>query len=225
MPSRNLARVLAAGVVAFAVAAPAVAQTVTNGSFESGLTGWTSTGLYHGTATQAAAPVESNSMWDNGANDGSTSVAWMELWSGNNPSLSDSLDQTVSGFDPALTYTISYLENGRQFTSSAPGSGGTGAGDVLLTLLVDGVAVVPQHEVTPVAANSDYTVPFTSVTSAPFTVPSGTAAISFLANMPVNGTDATVLLDNVVINVVPEPTAIGLLGLGAAGLLARRRRR
>jgi hypothetical protein len=38
-----------------------------------------------------------------------------------------------------------------------------------------------------------------------------------------NGTDEVIALDNIVVTTVPEPTSAALLGLGALGLLMRRR--
>ncbi|MDB4259639.1 PEP-CTERM sorting domain-containing protein [Akkermansiaceae bacterium] len=57
-----------------------------------------------------------------------------------------------------------------------------------------------------------------------YTVQAGADAIKFVPLLVAQPTGSSVGFDNVGVNVVPEPSSFSLLGLGLAGLLARRRR-
>jgi choice-of-anchor C domain-containing protein len=56
-----------------------------------------------------------------------------------------------------------------------------------------------------------------------FTATGPSSVVSFLSTVT-NGDGSAMILDNVVIEAVPEPSALALLGFGALGLVLRRRR-
>lgn len=115
--------------------------------------------------------------------------------------------QTVGGFTIGQDYILSLDVNARNCCGDVPQG----------QLSIGGSIVIPYTSINPVGADTPYTslaVPFTATsTSIDFLVETRAAA----------GGDATLLLDNFAITVVPEPSSLALL-LATLGIAARRRR-
>ena len=120
-----------------------------------------------------------------------------------------SITQTGSGFVPGTLYTLSFDLAARNCCSSSAGNN--------VRVTVDGTTV---FEGLPTA-----TEVFNTRTTSQFTTTDATPDVVFVGlGVPGQG-DVTTFVDNVRVNVVPEPASLGLLALGAVGLLARGRRR
>ncbi len=136
---------------------------------------------------------------------GVADFAFLQNASLNAPASIDQIISTISG----QMYTLSYVAAQRSFNSSA-------TMEALVLDAADGNAQIITQ--TPSINNNSFTA-FTLN----FTAASSSTEIEFLNTTPITDTnnnysDNTVDVSNVVLNAVPLPTALGLLGLGAVGL-------
>jgi hypothetical protein len=182
-------------------------------SFPSGYSGYP----YLSGAEGWSAPVGIGA-WDNGYVPGrdqlTNKIAFIETFVGGGglvPTLS--LTQLVDGFTIGQVYELSYYENGR----ADPRVNTTTA-----ETFVGGVSVVAAHLVTPVDSLNQYTNPF-HYRTALFTATATQMNLEFRATQ-VGVNDTFLLIDNVAINAVPEPSTYALVVGGIATLLLIRRR-
>jgi hypothetical protein len=165
----------------------------------SGAEGWASPGV---------------SAWDNGYVPGTgqltNKVAFIETY-GSASTLS--LTQLVTGFTIGQVYELSYYENGRAHPLVNTTTAET---------FVGGVSVVAAHLVTPVNSQNEYSNPFYYRT-AQFTATAESMELEFRATQ-VGVNDTFLVIDNVAINAVPEPSTYALVVGGIATLLLSRRR-
>ena len=157
-------------------------------------------------------------VWDNGYVPGTNrltnTVAFIETFAGGGGSVPTlSLTQLVTGFTIGQVYELSYYENGR----ANPAVNTTTA-----ETFVGGASVVAAHLVTPVNSQYVYTNPFTHRT-AQFTATATQMLLEFRATQ-VGVNDTFLVIDNVAINAVPEPSTYALVLGGIATLLLSRRR-
>jgi len=87
---------------------------------------------------------------------------------------------------------------------------------------VGGASVVAAHLVTPVNLRYEHTNPFYYRTAL-FTATANSMDLEFRATQ-LNGNDTFLVIDNVAINAVPEPSTYALVLGGIATLLLSRRR-
>ena len=156
--------------------------------------------------------------WNNGYVPGTdrltNNIAFIETYvgaGGSAPTLS--LSQLVTGFTIGQVYQLSYYENG----SAHPAVNTTTA-----ETFVGGASVVAAHLVTPVNSQYVHTNPFTHRT-AQFTATATQMLLEFRATQ-VGVNDTFLVIDNVAINAVPEPSTYALVVGGIATLLLSRRR-
>ena len=110
------------------------------------------------------------------------------------------LISTVAG----QMYTLSYVAARRSISPAA----------TMATLILDAANSNAQiASQTPSISTSDFTA-----NSLTFTAASASTVIEFLNNTN-NGSDNTVDVSNVVLNAVPQPATIGLLGFGSLALI------
>jgi len=215
---------LALGILAaigLAAAQPASAQvTIVNNSFEANgvggyevPTGWTAFHPVGSGSYGIDGPDWSGVFANNGTIPDGSHVAFLQ----NGGSGATTLSQDLSGFTTGDQYVVTFYDNARY-----------AYGDALLNVTLGGTTIVPNTDVAPV--NYGIPGPYNFVTAAPFTATGSTATLTFSSLVTSSG-DATVLLDDVNITDItaaPEPSqfaalAIGLLGLGALALKARKR--
>jgi len=116
--------------------------------------------------------------------------------------------QNVSGFTVGESYVLTFDVNSRNCCGDVPQG----------QLSIGGSVVIPFTSITPVGGTNPY-----NTISVPFVA--GTTNIDFLIEgRPAAGGDATLLVDNFSIAVVPEPSTLAALTAGL-GLALRRRRR
>jgi hypothetical protein len=148
--------------------------------------------------------------WDNGYVPGTdlstNAVAFIETFT---PAETLSLTQTVTGLTPGQMYELSYYENGRADTRVNTTTAET---------FVGGVSLVAAHTVPPVNAKGVTTNPFYYKT-AQFTATAESMVLEFRATQ-LNGNDSFLVIDNVSISAVPEPSTLILSTAGLIGLLA-----
>ena len=148
--------------------------------------------------------------WDNGYVPGTdlstNTVAFIETYS---PAETLSLTQTVTGLTPGQMYELSYYENGRANPNVSITTAETFMG---------GVSLVAAHTVPPVDAMGVTTDPFYYKT-AQFTATAESMVLEFRARQ-LNGNDSFLVIDNVSISPVPEPSTLILSTAGLIGLLA-----
>ncbi len=137
---------------------------------------------------------------DNGAND--SHVAFVQGTA--------FIEQEITGFDVGGDYILSFDYNSRNCCGDLPVATIMLGGETLVT--TDG-GVVPVGD-----ANPWYHADI------PFTAGESDITLRF-ASMSANGGDSTLLLDNISINAVPEPSAITLLSFGLLVATGSRRRR
>ena len=136
---------------------------------------------------------------DNGAND--THVAFIQGTA--------FIEQEVTGFDVGSEYVVSFDYNSRNCCGDVPIASILLDGETLIT--TDG-GVAPVGDANPWHHGD---IAFTA----------GEEAITLrLASAPAAGGDATLLVDNISINAVPEPSCLALLVCGLLGLTVWRRR-
>lgn len=118
-----------------------------------------------------------------------------------------SASQNVTGFTIGQDYILTFDVNARNCCGDVPQG----------QLSIGGAIVIPFTSVPPVGGTNPY-----STITVPFTAPA--AAIDFkIEGRAATGGDATLLVDNFSIALVPEPSTLAGLVLGL-GLVVRRRR-
>jgi hypothetical protein len=186
------------------LAVPASAQPniVNNSSFETNNVG-TGDFLYQPTAspwsfTAGTGITYSGGAWGRASQDGSY-LAFLQTWT---PGDAESITQTLN-VTPGQTYRLSFYASPRI---------GFGANQLS----------VPGTSIAPFVATNNW-----NLVTGTFTATSSTFDLTFLAeSLPSNSgnVDAGTFVDNVSVQAVPEPASMAALGLGALGLLKRRRK-
>lgn len=115
--------------------------------------------------------------------------------------------QNVTGFTIGQDYILTFDVNARNCCGDVPQG----------QLSIGGNVVIPFTSISPVGGTNPY-----NTISVPFTAPA-TDLLFRLDSRSATGGDATLLLDNFAIAMVPEPSSLAALGL-SLGLLVRRRR-
>lgn len=206
---------LAAGAVTLLCAGAVQAQTIVNPSFEADavpgfpgyltgeITGWHSSVATHG-INDAAGPFYDPSV--NGPVPDGEKVAFVQM-SDSSHVFDSKPGDGLSGLTVGDPYTFSF------FTNARDGNEAPMQIEALLDYGSGFTTVVPLTDV-------EVTPEFVEL-SAPFVAQGTDAAIRFSITTSMN--DETILLDHVTVTLIPEPTSLGLLGLGGLGLLRRRR--
>ncbi|MCA9211861.1 MAG: PEP-CTERM sorting domain-containing protein [Planctomycetales bacterium] len=209
---------LTAFAVSVMAASAMAAPMVTNGDFESdtggfslwpgyvgqdgvnpaNVSGWQGTGG-HGINPISSAHDTPAPFRDNGSND--THVAFLQGAS--------SIFQDVSGFTPGAEYILSLDYNSRNCCGDFPVATVSLSADLSVST---GDAVMPVGD-----ANDWYHADI------PFVAPADTLTLTISSAASAGG-DATLVVDNVSIQAVPEPASMGLIGIGLLGFMMRRRR-
>jgi hypothetical protein len=118
-----------------------------------------------------------------------------------------SASQNVTGFTVGESYILTFDVNARNCCGDVPQG----------QLSIGGSIVIPFTSVTPVGGTNLY-----NTITVPFTAPA--ASLDFLIESRASaGGDATLLVDNFALAVVPEPSTLAVLAL-SLGLVVRRRR-
>jgi hypothetical protein len=180
---------------------PAKADLITNGSFESGLTGWTVFSI----------PINRNIGLDNQGGPGFDGLFWFFL--GGFDALGY-VEQTVTGLTSNTTYAVDFLMASETAISS----------DSLIVSMTNG-SLTPSQQFS--APPSSFTGWRTWVSREYDFVASGPSATVRFSSVPL-GQHFDVGFDNVSINAVPEPASIMLLWpclLGVSGLAIARLRK
>jgi len=193
-----------------------------------GITGQSISGITPevGTGSASGFHASASTTWSNPSGNGS-----VESFSGNNWGVGDyfefqtstvgfsgisvSFDQTSSGTGPR-DFTLAYSTDGSNFTDFGSYSvlANAAPNPVWTTATYQSVYTL-SFDLSPVSAlNNSASVYFRIVDASTTSAGGGTV-----------GTAGTDRLDNFTVGVVPEPSSVALLCLGAAGLLARRFRR
>ena len=159
--------------------------------------------------------------WDNGYVPGTdrltNKVAFIETFVGTLGEVPTmSLTQLVDGFTIGQVYELSYYENSRSDSLTGRVNNPTAE------TFVGGVSVVAAHLVTPVNVQEEFSNPFYYRTAL-FTATATQMNLEFRSTQ-LNGNDTFLLIDNVAINAVPEPSTYALVLGGIATLLLIRRR-
>ena len=195
----NIAKRLTFGLILLLAAASSQANLVNNGGFESGLSGWTTSGLTcSGTGGSFNAATGCYGMdSDPGAYSGNSAL-YLGTAAGNGV-VSQSI--ATAALD---TYNVSFwLGNGAYNGQSAPNDLLVAFGGQTLLHLINAPAQAYTFYSYDVISNS------------------ATALLSF-TNLQA---PSFWVIDNVTVNQVPEPTTLALMGVALAGLCATRRRK
>lgn len=223
-------RLLAAALIGCAAALPARAATnlVTNGSFESntvaandktsftsaGVTGWSGGAKLTFLAAPGTADNVNKYLAVYGPFPATSPDGGDFVEADGDPNYSSAISQTISGLTVGQTYQLSFYQAaGQQYGFTGPTTeqwkvtfGGNTQYSSLYSLPQGGVG--PWQQVT-----------------MNFTATSASQTLSFLAVGTPGGAPPISFLDGVSLTDVPEPATLALVGLGALGMLATRRRK
>jgi hypothetical protein len=207
-----------------------IASALTNGGFESGMTGWSTIGVASiETAAYGAGPTEGSYQALVTSGDGSVSDSTIETFLGLAAGTLDSLiagdanegsaiRQTITaGAGDILTFNWNFLTDEVEEGDDVPDFAFVSIVSNFSEILADAVSSTFVPSNTPFYDETGFsTFQYTFQTSGTFTLGFG------VMDEDDEVVDSGLLLDNVTI--IPEPATICLLGLGALSLLRKRKK-
>ena len=209
------------------LAGTAIGSTITilNPSFENNTTPYPGYGAINDWSstdtTLTGVNAEGGPFANNGAIPNGLQVAFVQ----SNNNVAEGISQSLSGFVTGQTYDLSFYYNARYATYPA-------AADPLMVVTLGSSTLTPSGGVSVVPASASYstTVPYYFAQYL-YTATGSTATLTFsnvktgLDSAGTQYNDSSLLLDNVSLSSVPEPASLGLVGVGALGLLLIKRRK
>ncbi len=172
--------------------------------------GWNTTG-------QTGVNTANGPFADNGTIPDGSQVGFLQ--NNNASTAAASLSQTLTGLSVGTTYQLKFFYNARSSAGIT-----SGAGNPTMDVSLGGVPLASGQTITPVGTGNPYYT-FTG----DYTATSTSALLSVANGAPFGSgaNDSTLLVDNfslAPVTAIPEPASLALLGVGAMGLLLRKRR-